>query len=92
MFSLLTFVPSLHAHEQIFTDSVNNPLSGEYGVEELLEAFSEQVRKPLSNMVSRKKHHCVSVLLAKNFDDVCVGHLFTYRDYQGLNLYTKSRV
>lgn len=28
---------------QIFTDSSNNPLSGEYSVEELLEAFSEEV-------------------------------------------------
>lgn len=28
---------------QVFTDDVNNPLVGEYGVDELLEAFSEMV-------------------------------------------------
>lgn len=45
----------------IFSDtSPNNPLRGDFSVEELLEAFSEE-----------------------NFDAVCLGHLFTYRDFQG---------
>jgi len=41
-------------------NAAENPLVGQFSVEELLEAFS-----------------------AENFNDVCLAHLFTYRDFRG---------
>ena len=57
----------------------DNPLYGSFTVEELLEAFAEFVSSSFKK-ITFYHYNCYD----QEFDDVCLGHLFTYRDFQGI--------
>ena len=66
---------------QIYKDpnDRNNPYAGiNWSVEDLLTAFSHEVQTSTSLNVRGDS------LLPQELNDVCLGHLFTYRDFKGM--------
>ena len=53
-------------------------------MEELLQAFSEEVcNTTISYSYYHTRYIASLYFIIQNLDDVCLGHLFTYRDFQG---------